>query len=343
MTAPVPAVVPPAAYREEVVGTVPGMGEAYRRAVTGVARARLRRDRPGLPGVALRHGPVRADADRLADYQHLLGAPGTDELPAGFVHVLGFPLSMALLTRDDFPLPLLGLVHVANRVTQARALQLDEDLTFTAWADGLGPHRRGTIVDVHLTASVGDDVAWAGVSTYLAKGVDAAGGGGAGEGGGAEGGGAAGGESADRKAATEGEAASGPDVRERPESSAEPGPGRHVWNLGADTGRRYADVSGDRNPIHTSRIGAKAFGFPRPIAHGMYSAARALAEVPRPQNGALDWAVEFAKPVLLPTRAVLEFGDVPGGTAWRVVSARSGKVHLSGHVQEPGLARVGAV
>ncbi|NCD20396.1 MAG: hypothetical protein EOL89_10535, partial [Actinobacteria bacterium] len=174
MTAPVPAVAPPAAYREEVVGAVPGMGESYRRAVAGAARARLRRGRPGLPEVALRHGPVRAEATHLTDYQHLLGAPGTDELPAGFVHVLGFPLSMVLLTRDDFPLPLLGLVHVANRVTQARALRLDEELTFTAWADGLRSHRRGTTVDVHLTASVGDGVAWAGVSTYLAKGVDAA-------------------------------------------------------------------------------------------------------------------------------------------------------------------------
>lgn len=245
MTAPVPASGPPEGYREEVVGTVPGMGESYRRAVAGAARARLRRGRPGLPEIALRHGPVRAEAQRLADYQHLIGAPGTDELPAGFVHVLGFPLSMALLTRDDFPLPLLGLVHVANRVTQARALHLDEELTFTAWADGLRPHRRGTTVDIHLTASVGDDVAWAGVSTYLSKGVDAAGGGGAAEG-----------------VAAEGEAAAGPDVRERAESAAEPGPGRHVWSLPADTGRRYAEVSGDRNPIHTSLLGAKAFGFP---------------------------------------------------------------------------------
>lgn len=318
MTAPVPAAGPPEGYREEVVAAIPGIGEAYRRAIAGAARARLRRDWPGLPEIALRHGPVRAEAQRLADYQHLIGAPGTDELPAGFVHVLGFPLSMALLTRDDFPLPLLGLVHVANRVTQARALHLDEELTFTAWADGLRPHRRGTTVDIHLTASVGDDVAWAGVSTYLSKGVDAAGGGGAAEG-----------------VAAEGEAAAGPDVRERAESAAEPGPGRHVWSLPADTGRRYAEVSGDRNPIHTSLLGAKAFGFPRPIAHGMYTAARALAEVPVPRGGALDWAVEFGKPVVLPTRVVLEFGDVPGGTAWRVVSARSGKVHLSGHVLGP--------
>ncbi|MGM0385844.1 MAG: hypothetical protein ACQERF_07695, partial [Actinomycetota bacterium] len=231
MTAPLPATAPPASYREEELEAVPGLGESYRRAVTGTALARLRRDWPGLPEVALRHGPVRAGAHRLADYQHLLGAPGTDDLPAGFVHVLGFPLSMALLTHPDFPLPVLGLVHVANRVLQSRPLRFDEELAFTAWVDGLRPHRRGTTVDVHLTASVGDAVAWAGVSTYLATGLRVA----------------------------EGEPA------ERARDESEPGPGLHVWTLPADTGRRYAEVSGDRNPIHTSRMGAMFFGFPRPI------------------------------------------------------------------------------
>lgn len=304
MTAPIPSTTPPVTHREIELAGVPGMGESYRRAIAGAARAKVRRDWQGLPEVALRHGPVRADSRRLADYQHLVGAPGTDELPAGFVHVLGFPLSMGLLTRPDFPLPLLGMVHVANRVTQARTLRFDEDLTFTTWADGLRPHRRGTTVDVHLTASAGDDVVWAGVSTYLVKGVRIPGG-----------------------SPVQGEPGGLVD------EDAAPGPGHHVWALPADTGTRYAEVSGDRNPIHTSRIGARAFGFPRPIAHGMYTAARALAEVPAPRGGALDWAVEFARPVVLPARVVLSFGDVPSGTGWRVTSARSGKLHLAGHVR----------
>ena len=47
-----------------------------------------------------------------------------------------------------------------------------------------------------------------------------------------------------------------------------------------DVGRAYAEVSGDHNPIHTSRIGARLFGFPRPIAHGMWTQARCLAALP---------------------------------------------------------------
>ena len=51
------------------------------------------------------------------------------------------------------------------------------------------------------------------------------------------------------------------------------------WTLAGDVGRRYAAVSGDRNPIHLSALSAKALGFPRAIAHGMYTASRALADV----------------------------------------------------------------
>ena len=47
------------------------------------------------------------------------------------------------------------------------------------------------------------------------------------------------------------------------------------WSLAADTGRRYAAVSGDVNTIHLSGLSAKAFGFPSAIAHGMYTMALA--------------------------------------------------------------------
>ena len=71
--------------------------------------------------------------------------------------------------------------------------------------------------------------------------------------------------------------------------------------LAADTGRRYAAVSGDRNPIHLSSLAAKAFGFPRAIAHGMYTASLALASVGAARGDAFDWSVDFFKPVLLPS------------------------------------------
>ena len=53
------------------------------------------------------------------------------------------------------------------------------------------------------------------------------------------------------------------------------------WRLAPDLGRRYAAVSGDFNPIHLSPATSRLFGFRRPIIHGMWTHARALAGLGR--------------------------------------------------------------
>jgi acyl dehydratase len=42
----------------------------------------------------------------------------------------------------------------------------------------------------------------------------------------------------------------------------------------ADTPRRYAEASGDRNPIHLDPDAAHAAGLPAPILHGLYTMAQ---------------------------------------------------------------------
>jgi hypothetical protein len=78
------------------------------------------------------------------------------------------------------------------------------------------------------------------------------------------------------------------------------------WHLPDDLGRRYASVSGDRNPIHMHALTAKAFGFPRAIAHGMWTKARCLAALEPSLPDAYEVEVEFRKPILLPARVDFE-------------------------------------
>jgi MaoC like domain len=100
------------------------------------------------------------------------------------------------------------------------------------------------------------------------------------------------------------------------------------WHLPDDLGRRYASVSGDRNPIHMHSLTAKAFGFPRAIAHGMWTKARCLAALEPSLPDAYEVEVEFRKPILLPARVDFE----RSGGRFRV---RSGdKVHLLGRIRE---------
>ncbi|WP_454085131.1 MaoC/PaaZ C-terminal domain-containing protein [Georgenia sp. Marseille-Q6866] len=289
--------------REQRLEPVPSLGSLYSRALAATARTTMRRgpvaDR--LPDVAYVAGGLRADPATLSAYQELLGEPGTDELPAGYVHVLAFPLAMALMVRPDFPLPVLGMVHTANRVVQHRPVLLGEQLSARAEARSPRAHRKGTLVDLAVTVEAGGEMVWEGVSTYLARGTRLPGA-----------------------------------VEEAPSSSsADEEPGGDVvavWSLGADTRRRYAEVSGDRNPIHVSRLGARAFGFPRPIAHGMYTASRALAQLARFRGDAFTWEVEFAGPVLLPGKVALSVDPAGDGVRYAGHHPKSGRLHLSGTV-----------
>lgn len=290
---------PASALPEQMLPQVPSLAGVYANAAARSARLMVGKPQTAttLPHVAYRVDQVRADDDQLARYQHLLGDVLTDALPAGYVHVLAFPVAMAVMAREDFPLPLLGMVHIANQVQVRRPIDFQERLSVRAWAQELRRHAKGTQVElvVEVTGSGAEEVAWRGVSTYLAKG---------------------------RTVPGIPEAVETPRAGEAwPEGLPEPSA---QWRLGAGTGRAYADVSGDRNPIHLGALPAKAFGFPRAIAHGMYTAARALTEVTVDRPEAFTWQVDFGKPVLLPGTVSFAAREVPGPDSGSAVPAGTG-------------------
>ena len=261
-----------------------------------------------LPAVEHRLGGVVPDPARLTAYQHLVGEPATDVLPAGFVHVLAFPVAIALIVRPDFPMPPLGIVHLANRVEQRSPLRVGEALDVRAWAQDLQPHRKGAqvelVAEVRRAGAPADaPPAWRGVSTYLAPGVRVPG--------------------------------PAPEEPPRPEFVPPVPTGR--WAFDAAAGRRYAAVSGDANPIHLHPLTARALGFPRAIAHGMLTAARALADVGARRGEAYAWDVEFASPVLLPSSPAVRVAAAGDG-AWTVTAwdAARGRPHLTAEVRTLG-------
>ncbi|MBW5262366.1 MaoC family dehydratase, partial [Streptomyces poriferorum] len=100
--------------------------------------------------------------------------------------------------------------------------------------------------------------------------------------------------------------------------------------LPADLGRRYGAASGDRNPIHLHPLTARLFGFPRAIAHGMWTVARCLAEAPQPDpahpvHSVHSVRADFRAPVLLPGTVTY----ASDGTAFQL-RGDGGRVHLTG-------------
>jgi acyl dehydratase len=100
-----------------------------------------------------------------------------------------------------------------------------------------------------------------------------------------------------------------------------------------DVGRRYAGVSGDRNPIHLHPLSARLFGMSRPIAHGMWTKARCLAALESELPDAFAVDVRFKVPVQLPGK--VDFASWREGEAreFALHDAKKGKPHLSGRLE----------
>jgi acyl dehydratase len=243
-----------------------------------------------LPPLRLADPRVRIDPARMARYAEVCGYPPlTDRVPLTYPHILGFPLAARIMAARDFPLPLMGLVHTSIEITAHRPLTTADRPDIAVHAEELRPHRRGTEAVVVTEARIDGAAVWTDRSTYLARHPTGA------------------------PAKEGGEPDTGP-------QDAGALPVVEEWRLPAGLGRRHARVSGDYNPIHLHPLTARPLGFPRAIAHGMWTIARCAAAL------GLDERVRahFRAPVPLPSTVAL----AAAGHRFELRSPRG--VHLTG-------------
>ena len=255
-----------------------------------------------IPDVELVLAGIRPDPEKVAAYAKVCGFSLRDHLPPTYPHVLAFPLHMAVMADGGFPFGAVGLVHVENRIVGQRRIGLEEELTLRVRPTKLEPHPRGRTFTLVSEASVGEEKVWEGVSTMLRRG----------------------GGSGKPSSAPAGEGSKAEEAELL--ANAE-------WSLGGDLGRRYAAVSGDRNPIHMHSLTAKPLGFPRAIAHGMWTKARCLAALESRLPDAFGVDVRFRKPILLPGRVEFASTTQGEGIDFTVRDAKSRTPHLDGRLQ----------
>jgi acyl dehydratase len=253
-----------------------------------------------LPDTRLARTGVVADPGDVAAYDRVCGFGVGDSLPPTYPHMLTFPLQMVLMSDRSFPLALPGFVHVRNRIDVIRPIRADEALDLEVWAERFAAHRSGATVDLRATVTVGGQVVWGSRSTYLSRGAKA------------------------------------PDGA--PESDVDVTVGdlervAATWRVPGDAGRRYAKVSGDVNPIHLSGLTAKAFGFKRAIAHGMWVKARVLGALAGRLPDAVEIDVGFRKPLYLPSTVTLSTAEAAGGWEFAVRNEKSGTEHVVGTIR----------
>ena len=226
-------------------------------------------------------------------YAEVCGFPAKDTVPLPYPHLLAFELQMSIMSDPGFPAPAIGTVHLENSITAHRAIAIGEAVNVTVNVGPSRPHPKGTVYDFHTLVRADGVTVWEETSVYLRRGKG-------------------------DPAASSGTAF--------PEAE----PHGIVWKLPADLGRRYAAVSGDHNPIHLYPLTAKALGFPRQIAHGMWTMARCVAALENRLPDAVRVDVGFKKPVLLPGSVAFGSTPVDGGFAFGLTSPKSGAPHLAG-------------
>jgi acyl dehydratase len=239
------------------------------------------------------------DRTNVAEYAEVTGLRYADAVPLTYPFALTFPTVMSLVTGFDFPFAAMGSVHLENEITQYRPIRVTDTVNIAVHAENLREHRKGLLVDVVTDVSVGNEVAWHQVTTFLHQ----------------------------QRTSLSDEPK--PPPQKQPKLPAP----KAILRISPGQIRRYAGVGGDHNPIHTSSAGAKLFGFPTVIAHGMFSAAAVLANLEASLPDAVRYSVRFGKPVLLPASAGLYVDQVQDGWDISLRNIAKGYPHLTGSLR----------
>ena len=252
----------------------------------------------GFTGLSCDRTGVEVTRSDVEAYAAVCRFPRKDTVPLPYPHLLAFPLHMAIMSEPAFPYPAIGMVHLENTITARRAIGIGEVLDLTTAVVAPRAHARGALLDFVTTVTSHGEVVWESTSTYLRRGAKPVT------------------ESADEPDA-------GLVINGAPAGGVQ-------WRLPADLGRTYAAVSGDHNPIHLYPLTARALGFPRQIAHGMWTLAACVAAIENRLPDAVIVEVAFRKPVFLPGTVSFADRNDAGVHTFALTNPKDGSPHLVG-------------
>ncbi len=201
----------------------------------------------GLPAITASWLNAKANVDSLKKYETVLGLASSPVLPVLYPHVLSGGMHMHMLTHPDFPIRLLGSVHLKNSIKQYQGIDIQSEMDIHS---AIGEYRltaKGLEFDFSTQVKVEGKVVWEELSIYFK----------AGKFGGKE----------------------HPSEQSSFElDSLTQGDKMADWEVPKNRGKQYAKITGDYNPIHMSPTLAKLFGLKRDIAHGFGVLAQAIEQ-----------------------------------------------------------------
>lgn len=278
---------------------LPKMHTTYANIIKSLVPKKDKVQKQKLPTAIYEIKQLIIDQANLKDYRKICGFDNDGRVPVTYFAVLSQTLQMNMMAKEDFPFAMLGLIHIHNTTTQYRPIYDSETVKMRVRLDNLQDHDKGQMFDFVTDVYVADTLVWSGVSTYLSR-----------------------------------QKTNKPKSKETPTqklASVKGGLNLSI-KVPEDIGRQYAFVSGDFNLIHLHPLSAKAFGYPKAIAHGMWSKAKIIAQFKQlPDKYSVS--VDFKLPVFLPSST--QFIAVPTDDSdWRfgLYDKTGEKPHLLGAI-----------
>jgi len=273
----------------------PSYGPMYRKILFGKRRPGLKAGTP-LPALAAECASLSIDHDNLSAYREVCGVHH-DFVPILYPHVMTGSLHFAIMTHDEFPLSMMGALHLRNHVLQHRPLSPSDTFKVVCSLDAHRRAKAGMELDVSTILTRGEERVWESISTYLVRGKF--------------------GEPEEQPARAQ-------IAEAMPEDEAA------SWHIPPGTGRRYAKVCGDYNPIHLHPLTAKLFGFKRDIVHGMWAAGTAIANLDLPQEDAAFCDLLFKGPTYMNSTVRLLRASVEDGVRFDLYAGSNPKPTING-------------
>lgn len=286
------------ALERHTFGSLPSMISAYARVLLG-KKPYTAPDETRISPVELEVRRILLSARHLQQYLQICGAPPSKILPPAYLHVVAMPIHMQLFVAGNFPVKVLGLIHLRNTIRKLKDITVDMPLRLRVYFDTMRLTDFGQEYDFLTQYDRDGEVVWEEVSTMFARG---------------------------NSPPKEGAKRPGIERSAHPETGVFSEP----IEIAPDTGWRYARISGDFNPIHLTARTAKMFGFKQAVAHGMWSLGRCLgAAAPHLPPGRVQVDTQFKLPVYVPSQAIVRTWAGGKGVDISMCTPRGDRLHLA--------------